>query len=378
MIRTGGVGVGQVLADGRSIVGVVGVDGSHRVLRLAVDGSIDSTFNPPSFGTIVPSISFTPVLTDPVKNDTRQFNLSTYGGNGLLRAAHQTADGKVYVGGRFALAGSPRGLVRLSAMARSTHLRRRRHRLQPGRRRSLCDVDHLRQSRPHLRRGRFDSFNGHAVPAGLFRLHADGSFDAGWVSPISIVDAPRAEGGLVVVGAKLYVFGTVAVAGDTLPAPYRVADIPPPPAIITAPQSQAVARGSLSPSMSSRAALRRLRISGSRTEIRLAARRARPTSWPAPGRERGQCRSLQRRRDQHDRQRHLGRGHRHGCRRRNIGDARRGGQAVMSPAAPSPSRTPSRSPTRPRRWAGRSCYPRAGVSPPTGRRRRRQAAGRAD
>ncbi len=250
MIRTGGVGVGQVLTDGRSIIGIVGVDGSFRVQRLLDNGSVDTSFAAPSFGTVTPSVGFTSNITDPL-NPTApptQYNLSIYDGGELLRATHQIADGRVYVGGRFALAGSPRGLVRLQANgtldATFTGAGIAYAKTDAGPYVTSITSDSL--GRVYVA-GRFDSFNGHAVPAGLFRLNPDGSFDAGWISPLAVFDAPRAEARLVVVGAKLYAFGTVALAGDTLPVAYRAVDIPPPPSITTSPvAATAVAGGSAS------------------------------------------------------------------------------------------------------------------------------------
>jgi uncharacterized delta-60 repeat protein len=244
MIRTGGVGVGQVLADGRLLVGAAAIDGTVRLARLLDNGAVDAGFNPPSFGTIQPSTGFTSVLTDPVTSTSAQFPISTYNSGELLRAVHQTAAGKVYVGGRFALAGTPRGLVRLNADgtvdntfsgAGIAHSRP-----EAGAYVSAITSDSL--GRVYIA-GRFDSFNGTPVPAGLCRLKADGTFDAAWISPIAVVDAPRVEVQLIAVGAKLYAFGTVALAGDTLPAPYRIADIPPPPSITTAPVAASAALG---------------------------------------------------------------------------------------------------------------------------------------
>ncbi|MBI5770412.1 MAG: immunoglobulin domain-containing protein [Verrucomicrobia bacterium] len=236
MIKTGGVGIGQVLADGRVIVGASAIDGTVRLARLLNTGAVDTGFNPPSFGTITPAVGVTSVLTDPVTTTTGQFPISTYDSGELLRAAHQIATGKVYVGGRFALAGSPRGLVRLNADGTLdptfTGAGIAYSKPDAGPYVSAITSDSL--GRVYVA-GRFDSFNGTPVPAGLFRLKADGTFDAAWTSPITVVDAPRASVRLVAVGARLYAFGTVALAGDTLPAPYRVADIPPPPSVITPP-----------------------------------------------------------------------------------------------------------------------------------------------
>ena len=226
LIRTGGIGVGQVLPDGRVLVGSAGLDGSVRLIRLLDTGAIDTTFNPPSFGTIAPTSGFTSNLTDPVTGTTAQFAVSTYSAGELLGAVLQIPDGRAYLGGRLAPAGAPRGLVRLNANGTldssftGAGLGWSKSDSSPYV--SALAVDAI--GRVYVA-GRFDSYNGTAIPAGLFRLNANGSLDTAWTSPISVLDAPRASVRLALVGAKLYAFGTVAAAGDTRPVPYRVAPI---------------------------------------------------------------------------------------------------------------------------------------------------------
>jgi len=106
LIRTGGLQVAQVLPDGRILLVVSAIDGNLRLQRLHADGTLDPTFNAPSFGAITPSAGFTTTLTDPVTNFTGQFPVQTFSAADLVRAAVQMPDGKVYVGG------SPRAPVR--------------------------------------------------------------------------------------------------------------------------------------------------------------------------------------------------------------------------------------------------------------------------
>jgi hypothetical protein len=187
---------------------------------------MDPTFGPPSFGTIAPSSGFTSTITDPVTNTTAQFPVSTYSAGELLGAVLQIPDGRVYLGGRLAPAGAPRGLVRLNANGSidatftGTGLGWSKSDSSPYV--SALAVDAV--GRVYVA-GRFDSYNGTPIPTGLFRLNANGSLDTAWTSPISVLDAPRAFVRLALVGAKLYAFGTVAAAGDTLPVPYRIAPI---------------------------------------------------------------------------------------------------------------------------------------------------------
>lgn len=233
--RSGGLNVTQVLADDRVLVVTAGLDGSLHLNRLTAGGAVDSDFNAPSFGTVAPESGFTGLITDPVKNQTTQFPLTTYSPNNLVRAAVQMPDGRVYVGGRFALAGSPRGLVRLNPSGSldntfaGTGLAFSK--TDGGPYVSSFAIDAA--GRLYVA-GRFDSFNGTAVP-GLFRLNADGSLDTGWAPGIGVRDVPYASVRLVTAGAKLYAFGTVAAPADVVAGPYRVVDIPPPPSIATAP-----------------------------------------------------------------------------------------------------------------------------------------------
>src|SRR5262249_12992672 len=142
----------------------------------------------------------------------------------------------IYVGGQFALSGSPTGLVRLNtngsidssfagAGIASSHPE-----VVP----TVLSITADSSGRVYVA-GRFDSFNGTAVPPGIFLVMSDGTLDTAWTSPISVPGRLDAGVRLVVAGNRLYAFGDVALAGDTLPAPYRMAEIPPPPSITTAP-----------------------------------------------------------------------------------------------------------------------------------------------
>lgn len=236
MIRTGGLNVAHVRPDGGALLIISAVDGNLRLVRLGANGAVDAGFTAPSFGTITPSVGFTAAnVSDPVSGVTGQFNLSTYSASDLVRTAVQAPDGKVYVGGRFVLDGSPRGLVRLNGDGS----------LDPtfagaGIGSAFADaapyVDALAVDsigRVYVA-GRFDQFNGRAVP-GIFRLRTDGALDESWNPGFGVADAPRASVRLVPVGEKLYVVGTVAAAGDPLPTIYRIADIGNPPVITVAP-----------------------------------------------------------------------------------------------------------------------------------------------
>lgn len=243
-IRTAGLNIAQVLADDRVLVIYAALNGSLHLSRLdATTGAVDGSFNPPSFGTVASDGGFSGFIHDPVTNTTDQFSLTTYDPSNLVRAALQVPDGRVYVGGRFSLAGKPLGLVRLMtdgtiddtfagagiAFGKS----------DAGPYVSSLAVDSA--GRVYVA-GRFDSFNGVAVP-GLFRLNADGSLDPGWAPGFVVRDAPVASVRLSVVGTKLYAFGTVAAVADPFVGPYRVVDIPPPPSIATAPVTANVVNG---------------------------------------------------------------------------------------------------------------------------------------
>jgi uncharacterized delta-60 repeat protein len=237
MIRTGGLNVAQVLADGRALIVVSAIDGNLRLIRLNADGTLDSTFNAPSFGTITPSSGFTSVgLTDP-QNPTfvGQFPITTYSAADLIRTAVQMPDGKVYVGGRFALAGSPQGLVRLNADGSldSTFTGAGLALTTPGSGPYVTALAADTSGRLYAA-GRFTSFNGTAVN-GLFRLKTDGTLDTAWAPSFSVVDAPTASVQLTVANDKLYAFGTVAVAASTVPPAYAVMDIPALPVITAQP-----------------------------------------------------------------------------------------------------------------------------------------------
>lgn len=233
MIRTGGLNVAQVLPDGSALIIVSAVDGTVKLQRLTPAGTIDTSFNAPSFGTLTPTSGFTNGTTlDPVTNTTAQFPLTTYSASDLVRTAVQAPDGKVYVGGRFALAGAPRGLVRLNADgsldATFTGAGIAYTKTDAGPYVTALAVDYVHRV---YAAGRFDSFNG-TVNNGLFRLNRDGTLDTAWTSPVTVVDAPRATVRLSAIGPKLYAFGTVASAGDLLPASWRVADITSAPIIL--------------------------------------------------------------------------------------------------------------------------------------------------
>jgi uncharacterized delta-60 repeat protein len=235
MIRTGGVNVTQVLPDGRVLAVVANIDGTLRLVRLTNAGAIDTTFTTPSLGTITASTGFTAIVTDPVTQETGQFPVSEYSPTQIVSSAVQLPNGKVYAAGRLALSGAPVGLARLNAdgSVDTTFT-------GAGIAATSADVT------PYIAAlaadaagrlyvaGRFDSYNGTAVH-GLFRLAPDGSLDTQWMPGFDVVDVPVANVSLVVSGEKLYAFGTVAAVGDTLPAPYHVANIPLPLTITTAP-----------------------------------------------------------------------------------------------------------------------------------------------
>lgn len=244
MIRTGGLNVAQVLPDGRALIVVSAVDGNLRLQRLNADGTLDPSFNAPSFGLITPSSGFTNVVNDPVSGVTQQFPLSTYSASDLVRTAVQMPDGKVYVGGRFQLAGAPRGLVRLNANGSLDTT-------FTGSGISYSGTD----AQPYVTAlaadaagrvyaaGRFSAFNGSSA-GGLLRLNVDGSRDFSFAPGFAIVDAPFATAELVLANGQLYVFGTPGNAGDSLPSTYRVTGASIAPVIATPPASATVAENS--------------------------------------------------------------------------------------------------------------------------------------
>jgi hypothetical protein len=242
-IRTAGIKVAQVLADDRLLVVNAGLDGSLHLTRLTAAGGVDGGFNAPSFGVVTPDTGLTAVITDPLSHATQQFDLLVYDPTDLVRAAVEMPDGRVYVGGRFALSGQPRGLIRLQTDGTidSTFT-------GPGVAFTKSDAGPYLDSlavdaagRLYVA-GRFDSFNGTPVP-GLFRLNADGSLDAGWSPGFAVKDVPAATVRLLATGTKLYAFGTVAAANDPFAGPYRVVDIPPPPSVTTAPVAANIVLG---------------------------------------------------------------------------------------------------------------------------------------
>ncbi|WP_438480140.1 beta strand repeat-containing protein [Oleiharenicola lentus] len=245
MIRTGGLNVAQVLPDGRALVVVSAVDGNLRLLRLNANGTEDTSFVAPSFGTITPSVGNTTNITDPVTGTTTQFPITTYSAADLVRTAVQMADGKVYVGGRFTLAGVPRGLVRLNANGSldttftGTGIATTSIYATP----YVSALTTDSSGRLYVA-GRFTSFNGTAT-SGLFRLKADATFDTAFAPGFSLADVPRADAQLIVANNKLYAFGTVASASAPLPAGYAVAEVPYVPLITAQPVSANYADGSV-------------------------------------------------------------------------------------------------------------------------------------
>ena len=238
MLKTGGVRVGQVLADGRILLSASAIDGTVRIVRLLNSGATDTSFTTPSLGSITGSVGFTNSLTDNVTSTTAQFPITTYSAGQLVGALHQTADGKVYAGGRLSLTGSPRGLIRLNSDGSldsafsGSGIAHSKSSVSP----YVSAITSDSSGRVYVS-GQFDSFNGNPVPTGLFRLNPDGTFDATWSSTVSVTDTLRAQVRLIAVGAKLYIIGSVSRASDSLPAPYRVLDIAPLPAIssVTSP-----------------------------------------------------------------------------------------------------------------------------------------------
>ncbi len=234
MIRTGGLNVAQVLPDSRVLIIASSIDGTLKVQRLTATGAVDTTFTTPSFGTITGSTGFTPAGTsDPVTNTSGQFPITSYSASDLVRGAVQLPNGKVYVGGRFALPGSPVGLVRLNADG-SLDTTFTGSGIAFGEDYghayvSALAVDSL--GRLYVG-GRFTSFNGVNFP-GLFRLNVDGSLDTTWQPGFGILDVPVATVRFEVSGTKLYAFGTAGNANDPLPTPFRVADISAAPAVPT-------------------------------------------------------------------------------------------------------------------------------------------------
>lgn len=244
MIRTGGLSIMQVLADGRALVALSAIDGTFKVQRLNADGALDTTFNPPSFGTVTPIQGFTTVLLDPVTNTSSQWSVTTYSADDLIRAAVQMPDGKVYVGGRFSLPNTPRGLARLNADGSldttftgvgiatpfadsSAYV-------------SSLAVDAAGRV---YAAGRFSSYNGTAV-AGIFRLAADGSLDTSWSPGFGVYDLPVASAQLTIANGRLYAIGTVGADATSLPVPYASVAISIPPTITTQPTSVTAADGS--------------------------------------------------------------------------------------------------------------------------------------
>ncbi len=226
MIRTGGLNVASVGTDGSALVIVSSIDGTLRLVRLLANGAEDAGFRSPSFGTITPAVGVTANLLDPVTGATAQWPISTYSASDTVRTAVQMPNGKIYLGGTVALAGSPTGLVRLNADGSldTTFA-------GVGIATTVMDgvpyVTALQtdsSGRLYIA-GRFTSFNG--VPAnGLLRLKNDGTIDASWNPGFSLLDRPAASARLVVAGDKLYVFGTPGNTSDSLPSAYRVVDIP--------------------------------------------------------------------------------------------------------------------------------------------------------
>jgi len=234
-IATGGINVAQVLPDGRLLVIVSSIDGTLKIQRLNADGSLDSGFNAPSFGAITPSIGFTTATFDPVSGQTAQWNQAIYQASDLVRAAVQMPDGKVYVGGRFTLDGSPRGLVRLNTDGTldTTFT-------GAGIATTLTDVSPYvsaltadASGRLYVA-GRFSSFNGTAVP-GLFRLLPNGTLDAAWAPGFGVYELPTAAATLTVANNRLYVFGTVATSPTAQATPYASVALTFPPTISTQP-----------------------------------------------------------------------------------------------------------------------------------------------
>ncbi len=229
MIRTGGFTVTDVLSDGRVLAAGAAVDGSVRLVRLNVNGSLDTTFSAASLGSIAASVAFTSSSTrDPVTNTTAQFPISSYYPGNLIASARQGPDGKVYVGGRLKVTGAPAGLVRLTASgAIDTTFTGTGLALSSGVGAPAVVAMTFDDAGRLYVAGRFDSYNGNAVP-GIFRLRADGSFDGAWQPGLQIIDAPRSTAVLRVEGGKLYVFGTVTKSGDLLPRSWAMVDVSAP------------------------------------------------------------------------------------------------------------------------------------------------------
>ncbi|QYM79662.1 putative Ig domain-containing protein [Horticoccus luteus] len=246
-IYTGAMHVTQVLPDGRLLVIVSGIDGSVRLQRLLADGSVDGSFQTPSFGANFASSGFTGFINDPVGQVNNQFALTAYGDSNLIATALQTADGKVYVGGSFALAGAPRGLVRLNVDGSLDTTFSGSGIANAGNVAASSYISSLvadSNGRVYVA-GRFDHFNGVATSTGLMRLDASGALDATWSPPASVIDYPVADVRLQLVGTRLYAFGTVASPGQAYPDTYRVLSIADAPMITSQPVAQvAVAGGS--------------------------------------------------------------------------------------------------------------------------------------
>ncbi|MFM1748665.1 MAG: hypothetical protein RLZZ188_2331, partial [Verrucomicrobiota bacterium] len=263
MIRTGGFGVGDVLSDGRVLAGGAGVDGSVKLVRLKADGSVDTAFTAASLGNVVASTGFTSPIKDPMTNTTAQYPISTYDAGNVVSAVRQGPDGKVYVGGRLALSGAPRGLVRLTAAgAIDTTFSGTGLAYNDGPESPAVVAMVFDDSGRLYVAGRFDAFNGYPVP-GLFRLKSDGTFDSSWQPGIGIDrDAPRVTATLRVSGGKLYAFGTVVKLNDPTLRSWVAADIGSAPVIAAISPANAAAGTTVTISGSNFAGVTRVSFGG--------------------------------------------------------------------------------------------------------------------
>lgn len=218
-MRLGSVRVVDVSPSGNMLVVFGRIDGSAQLLRLLPNGTLDTSFVAPDFGTITGATGF-PGISDPVTGTFYQTSVQYFRTNPIT-AAKELPDGKVVVIGRFSEVGglSAPQVVRLNADgSRDVYFNLPSGPANPPESwlsPVILDMAVDDFGRVYLA-GPFEEFAG--VPStGIVRLTAQGEVDTTWVPNTRAFSYPTPSVSVQVRGDILYAFGAVGEVADSLP-----------------------------------------------------------------------------------------------------------------------------------------------------------------
>jgi uncharacterized delta-60 repeat protein len=217
------------------------------VLRLNVDGSIDSSFTAPSISWGV-NVGFTTALLDPVKGTTAQYNLRSLNGNPFSGVVPQPGGGVIVYGSFTSIGGNAApGIARLTStgafdatfsVGTGPELRSK-----PGRHAQVESINTAPDGKIWVS-GLFDTFAGVGAP-GLVRLNADGTVDSTFGT--NLFFSPYLGNGTKVgfgPAGQVYVAGTYGTYWGDFPSGLHRLQMPAAPTITAQPAPGQAIQGS--------------------------------------------------------------------------------------------------------------------------------------